>query len=172
MSLDACAAIVERGDPDRFLATMAAPPAAREVLFPLYAFNIEVARAPVVTNEPEIAAIRLAWWREALDEIASGGPVRRHEVVVPLAQALRPGQAEALDDLVLARQGRSPEEARALLAGAIMTPGCATCDAEMLLSEAVSLMTGRRMHRLVVTENDQPTGVISMTDVVRKLIGA
>ena len=31
-------------------------------------------------------------------------------------------------------------------------------------------MTGRRMHRLVVTENDQPTGVISMTDVVRKLI--
>jgi len=73
-------------------------------------------------------------------------------------------------DLVLARQGRSPEEARVLLAGAIMTPGCATCDADMLLSEAVSLMTGRRMHRLVVTENDQPTGVISMTDVVRKLI--
>ena len=53
----------------------------------------------------------------------------------------------------------------------IMTPGCATCDAGMLLSEAVSLMTGRRMHRLVVTENGQPTGVISMTDVVRKLIG-
>jgi crotonyl-CoA carboxylase/reductase len=39
-----------------------------------------------------------------------------------------------------------------------------------LLSEAVSMMTGRRMHRLVVTENDQPVGVISMTDVVRKLI--
>jgi crotonyl-CoA carboxylase/reductase len=53
----------------------------------------------------------------------------------------------------------------------VMTPGCATCDADMLLSEAVSLMTGRRMHRLVVTENDQPVGVISMTDVVRKFIG-
>jgi crotonyl-CoA carboxylase/reductase len=52
-----------------------------------------------------------------------------------------------------------------------MTPGCATCDAEMLLSEAVSLMTGRRMHRLVVTEKGQPVGVISMTDVVRKIIG-
>jgi len=27
------------------------------------------------------------------------------------------------------------------------------------------------MHRLVVTENGQPVGVISMTDVVRKIIG-
>ena len=74
-------------------------------------------------------------------------------------------------DLVLARQGRTPEQARALLAQDIMTPGCATCDLGMLLSEAVSLMTGRRMHRLVVTDHDQPVGVLSMTDVVRKLIG-
>jgi crotonyl-CoA carboxylase/reductase len=74
-------------------------------------------------------------------------------------------------DMVLARQGRTPEQARAMQAGDIMTPGCATCDAGILLSEAVSLMTSRRMHRLVVTENGQPTGVISMTDVVRKIIG-
>ncbi|MDS4060061.1 MAG: CBS domain-containing protein, partial [Candidatus Contendobacter sp.] len=74
-------------------------------------------------------------------------------------------------DMVLARQGRTPEQARALLAQDIMTPGCATCDANILLSEAVSLMTSRRMHRLVVTESGQPTGVISMTDVVRKIIG-
>jgi crotonyl-CoA carboxylase/reductase len=31
-------------------------------------------------------------------------------------------------------------------------------------------MTGRRMHRLVVTENDRPIGVLSMTDVVRKIL--
>ena len=68
------------------------------------------------------------------------------------------------------RQGRTPDEARALLAREIMTPGCATCDKGMLLSEAVSLMTGRRMHRLVVTENDRPIGVLSMTDVVRKIL--
>ena len=48
-------------------------------------------------------------------------------------------------DMVLARQGRTPDQARALLARDIMTPGCATCDAGILLSEAVSLMTGRRM---------------------------
>jgi len=74
-------------------------------------------------------------------------------------------------DMVLARQGRTPDQARSMLAGEVMTPGCATCDAEMLLSDAVSLMTGRRMHRLVVTEQGQPVGVISMTDVVRKIIG-
>ena len=73
-------------------------------------------------------------------------------------------------DIVLARQGRTPEQARALIARDIMTLGCATCDAGMLLSEAVSLMTGRRMHRLVVTENDQPVGVLSMTDVIRRLL--
>ncbi|MCU0806660.1 MAG: CBS domain-containing protein [Candidatus Contendobacter sp.] len=74
-------------------------------------------------------------------------------------------------DMVLARQGRTSAQARAMLAREVMTPGCATCDAGILLSEAVSQMTGRRMHRLVVTENGQPVGVISMTDVVRKIIG-
>ncbi len=73
-------------------------------------------------------------------------------------------------DMVLARQGRTPNEARAMQVRDIMTLGCATCEADMLLSEAVSLMTGRHMHRLVVTENGKPIGVISMTDVVRKVI--
>jgi crotonyl-CoA carboxylase/reductase len=73
--------------------------------------------------------------------------------------------------MVLARQGRTPEEARQLKAREVMTPGCASCDADMLLSEAVTLLTARRMHRLVVTEREKPIGVLSMTDVVRKIIG-
>ena len=93
-----------------------------------------------------------------------------HAVVVMDGQGKAIGVVSQTD-MVLARQGRSPQEARSMRAGDIMTPGCATCDAEMLLSDAVSLMTGRRMHRLVVTENDRPVGVISMTDVVRKIIG-
>ena len=56
--------------------------------FPLYAFNLEVARAPWVTQEPLIAEMRLQWWADALDEIAGGGPVRRHEVTEPLAKVL------------------------------------------------------------------------------------
>ena len=31
-------------------------------------------------------------------------------------------------------------------------------------------MTGRRIHRLVVTEDDHPVGILSMTDVVRRLV--
>ena len=73
--LTACAAIVERADPLRFRATMAAPVKARRVLFPLYAFNIEVARAPWVTQEAMIAEMRLQWWRDVCEEIGQGGPV-------------------------------------------------------------------------------------------------
>ena len=104
MSLQACADIVQRGDPDRFAAAMAAPVEARRVLFPLYAFNVEVARAPWVTEEPMIAEMRLQWWRDALEEIADGRPVRRHEVTTPLASVLQKGMAASLDRLVQARR--------------------------------------------------------------------
>ena len=80
MSLQACAEIVKRGDPDRFLAAMAAPPDARRILFPLYAFNVEVARAPWVTAEPMIAEMRLQWWRDSVEGIYAGEP-RRHAVI-------------------------------------------------------------------------------------------
>ncbi|MBL8408800.1 crotonyl-CoA carboxylase/reductase [Candidatus Accumulibacter phosphatis] len=93
-----------------------------------------------------------------------------HAVVVMDEQGMAVGVVSQTD-MVLARQGRTPDQARAMLAREVMTPGCATCDADMLLSDAVSLLTARRMHRLVVTEKDQPVGVLSMTDVVRKIIG-
>lgn len=89
MTLAACAEIVAKGDPDRFRAVMSVPVPARERLLPLFAFNVEVARAPWVTEEPLIAEMRLQWWRDALDEIAEGGVVRRHEVVDPLADLIR-----------------------------------------------------------------------------------
>ena len=101
--LTACAQLVERGDPDRFAATMAAPVAARKVLFPIYAFNIEVSRAPWVTKEAIIAEMRLQWWTDALDEIATGGIVRRHEVVTSLAHVLDTQAARHLQRVVTAR---------------------------------------------------------------------
>lgn len=102
--LTACAALVQKADPDRFLSAMAAPVAARRVLFPIYALNVEVARAPWVTQETMIAEMRLQWWRDALAEIAAGGPVRRHEVVTPLAEILRAGLAAAADEMVAVRR--------------------------------------------------------------------
>jgi phytoene/squalene synthetase len=102
--LNACADLVRRGDPERFLAAMAAPVEARKVLFPIYAFNVEVARAPWVTNEPMIAEMRLQWWRDALAEIREGGTIRRHEVVTPLAGLLDAEGADLLDQLIEARR--------------------------------------------------------------------
>ncbi len=104
--MQACAELVKRGDPDRFLATMAAPPVARAVLFPLYAFNVEVARAPWVTNEPMIAEMRLQWWRDALEEIAEGKPPRAHEVVGPLAEVIQAATlpVDLLDQLIAVRR--------------------------------------------------------------------
>ena len=102
--INACAGLVQRGDSDRFMAIMAAPVAARAKLFPLFAFNIEVSRAPWVTQESMIAEMRLQWWRDALEEIRDGRQVRRHEVVTPLAAVLTPEMADSLDALVEARR--------------------------------------------------------------------
>lgn len=120
MTLQACAEIVQRGDPDRFLAAMAAPPVAREMLLPLYAFNVEVARAPWVTAEPMIAEMRLQWWRDTLAEIAEGRPARAHEVAEPLANVMRAAKIPAamLDEAVAARRwdiGREPFADEAVL---------------------------------------------------------
>ncbi|NDR55002.1 phytoene/squalene synthase family protein [Aliiruegeria sabulilitoris] len=106
MSISDCAAIVEKGDPDRFMATMAAPVSAREVLFPLYAFNVEVTRIPWVSQEPMICEMRLQWWHDVLGEIAAGEPVRAHEVAEPLTEMLRARAVpvEPLQALVEARR--------------------------------------------------------------------
>ena len=114
MSLDACARLVEQGDPDRFAATMAAPLAARARLLPLYAFNLEVARAPWVASEPMIAEMRLQWWRDVLDD-----PARRaHEVAGPLHDLIREAAlpVDVLDRMAAARRWdvwREPFEDRA-----------------------------------------------------------
>ena len=99
-----CAALVEKGDPDRFAAAMMGPLAARRVLFPLYAFNLEVARAPWASKEPMIAEMRLQWWRDMLDDIANGKAPQPHEVASPLADILDGPGARLLDRLVAARR--------------------------------------------------------------------
>ena len=99
MSTQACARIVKQGDPDRFVATMAAPAPMRPALFAIFAFNVEVTRAPWLTSEPMIAEMRLQWWRDALAEIGAGSRVRHHEVAVALAQVLDREGAAILDKL-------------------------------------------------------------------------
>lgn len=106
MSLAACADIVERGDPLRYKCAMAAPNAAQDKLLPLYAFNIEISRAPWVTQEPMIAEMRLQWWRDALEEIGNGDPVRSHEVTEPLRDVIRSAgiPVKLFDQMITARR--------------------------------------------------------------------
>lgn len=117
MTIAACAALVERGDPDRFCAVMAAPVATRARLFPLYAFNLEVARAPWVSEEALIAEMRLQWWRDVVENTASGA-ARAHEVAGPLHAVIRDCSLPlaVLDHLIAARRWDVHREPHADLA--------------------------------------------------------
>ncbi len=106
MSLAACAEIVEKADPLRFRCASAAPAHVQDKLLPLYAFNIEISRAPWVTQEPMIAEMRLQWWRDAVEEIGQGGKVRSHEVTDALTDVVRANSipVELLDEMITARR--------------------------------------------------------------------
>ncbi len=105
MSIDACAALVQRGDPDRFAAVMAATIPQRARLFPIYAWNLEVARAPWVTKEHLIAEMRLQWWRDVVENAASGA-ARAHEVAGPLHVVIKECglPVDVMDRLIAARR--------------------------------------------------------------------
>ncbi len=85
---------LQRQDPDRRLAALFAPEPVRQRLFALYAFHLEVAGAPDKVSEAMIGEMRLAWAREAVEDLfAAPAKVRRHDVY------------EALNDLRLAPGG-------------------------------------------------------------------
>jgi NADH dehydrogenase [ubiquinone] 1 alpha subcomplex assembly factor 6 len=86
---DSIAAIVRAQDRDRFLTALFAPQSARGALMALYAFNYEIAKTREVVREPMLGRIRLEWWRESVDAIYAGAPLRRHDVVAALAAAAR-----------------------------------------------------------------------------------
>ena len=96
---------VRRYDRDRFVAALFAPPARREDLFTLYAFNIEIARIRETVSEPMLGQIRLQWWRDTLDCMCRGDPAR-HPVADDLSALIR-GQSlprPLFDRLIEARE--------------------------------------------------------------------
>ena len=86
--LSYCAREVQIHQPDRYLATLFAPAAARDALFALYAFDHEIGKVRHVVRQPIAGLIRLQWWREALEVIESGRPPA-HPVAEALAAVLR-----------------------------------------------------------------------------------
>lgn len=99
-------ASLSRTDPDRWLSSrFAAGREARRALVAIYAFDNQLARAPRAASNPLVAEMRLAWWREVLEEIRAGGGVRRHPVALALAAAVRDRglDTDLLETLVDAR---------------------------------------------------------------------
>jgi phytoene synthase len=74
--------------PDPTLATSFLAPEARAGMIALILFTHELARARQAVSEPMLAAIRLQWWREALDEIYSGKIVRAQPTAQAMAQTI------------------------------------------------------------------------------------
>ncbi len=100
-----CEAAVRRYDPDRYFASLFAPADKRSLLFALYAFNHEIARAAEVANEPFMAQIRLQWWREAIEEALVGRP-RAQPAAMGLAELVGRGRVAvaALEAMIDARE--------------------------------------------------------------------
>lgn len=143
-------AIVRRTDPDRWLASrFVADPAARADLLALYAYNQELARVAFAVSDPLMGEIRLAWWREAMHEIALGRPPRRHPVVLALAASrLSP---QDLSDLTEARHADLETEPfadrQAVLAYLDATTGAVTTLAVRRLAPAATAGQARAAAR-------------------------
>ena len=77
-------------------------------------------------------------------------------------------------DIILARQSSAKELALKMPVRSVMTLGAVSCRKDTLLTDAISTMTARRIHRLVVVEERDgrniPVGVLSTSDVVRHML--
>lgn len=80
---------VRSEDHDRYLCALFAPATAREDLFALYAFNIEVAKVRESVTEQLIGRMKLQWWRDLIATIFEGRAVPKgNPVVEALAQII------------------------------------------------------------------------------------
>ena len=73
-AVELCAAELRRGDYDRYLSCLFAPPPARGRLLALHALDRELARAAAAASEPRLGEIRLQWWFEAIADAYRGRP--------------------------------------------------------------------------------------------------
>ncbi|WP_374636862.1 squalene/phytoene synthase family protein [Paracoccus sp. (in: a-proteobacteria)] len=96
MSLAEIASSLRETDPDRFGASLLAPQPARERLWTLYALNDDLARAPLQSNEPLIAEMRVQWWIDQLDGIGRG-VTPRNEPLISLAEVWGEDAADLVD---------------------------------------------------------------------------
>jgi phytoene synthase len=109
--------LVRRFDRERFVTALFAPPARRDALMALYAFNVEVARVRESVTDPMAGMIRLQWWRDILTAVGEGRSMGGGPVVDGLAVALGGLDPAPLHRLLDARQSDlDPDNPRDLAA--------------------------------------------------------
>jgi phytoene/squalene synthetase len=93
-------------DYERYLLSLFAPASAQPHLWSLLCFAVEIARIPEIVSQEMVGLIRLAWWRERLDEAYAGQPLPTHDILHGIAAFLRacnPPRAW-FDAMITARQ--------------------------------------------------------------------
>jgi len=133
---------IRRVDEDRWLASCFAPADVRQHLIALYAVNYEIARTAETVRAAPLGDIRLAWWRDGLNEIHAGKSPRAHPALEAYAAAHRQSpylhaQWSALIEARGADLDLAPfENLDAIIhyvdqtAGLLMQSAIAVCDAE------------------------------------------
>jgi NADH dehydrogenase [ubiquinone] 1 alpha subcomplex assembly factor 6 len=112
--------LLRRHDRDRYLGALFTPEDRRAAVIALDVFNYEIAKTREVVSEPLLGRIRLQWWREAIAEAYGSAAVREHEVMTPLASAIRRHRLsrEHFDAMIDAREmdlGDAPPASMAAL---------------------------------------------------------
>ncbi|MDP1736370.1 MAG: squalene/phytoene synthase family protein [Caulobacter sp.] len=166
-------ALVRRVDPDRWLSSrFVADPAARADLVTLYALDHELARIPSVVTNPLMGEIRLAWWREGLEEIAGGRPPRPHAVLQAVANSALP--PTALAALAEARLGDldGAKAGEAALAHADATEGLLMAlAARRLSSNATADHVKQAARAVALAKTDGPAALTALRAARAELAG-
>ncbi|MEM6489774.1 MAG: squalene/phytoene synthase family protein, partial [Pseudomonadota bacterium] len=115
--LGAAAAMLQTADPALFRAALLAPEPGRGRLMLLGAFDVELSRAVERTAEGDegafLAAMRLQFWRDRLEEAATGtspgAPAPQHNVAGPLVALMAGPLAGARADAAQLIESRTRE---------------------------------------------------------------
>ena len=90
---------VRRHDRERFVTALFCPSTARDDVLAMIGFNAELARIRALIREPLAGAIRLQWWRDAVQGERPADETARHPIAQPLCRLIAQGRVSK--DLLL-----------------------------------------------------------------------
>ncbi|RKP26961.1 isoprenoid synthase domain-containing protein [Syncephalis pseudoplumigaleata] len=88
-----CRDLVRKHDYDHYLCGLLYPRNVRDGYWALRSLFIELSLIRDVVSESHIGQMRLQFWRDAIEQLFSGGPPRQHPVLVAIAHTLTASMA-------------------------------------------------------------------------------